>query len=374
MTRHFVSVDVGGTKILAAIVSESGKIVVRQKEKTDRSTKKRLVEQVQETIGGVIKTAGLESNQISGIVLGVPGVVDSQRGHVVTTPNIPLSDTPFATILKNHFDLPVVIGNDVNLGVLGEQWRGAARRSDSAFGIFVGTGIGGGLILDGKLVEGFRGLAGEIGHLMIPLGADEIAGMLTRKHLFLEDLCSRTAIENQLRHAILREGKKSALTQIVGDKKLTRIRSGALREALKRKDPLVADVMRRSSYLLGLATASVLHVVDPEVIIFGGGVIEACGDFMLPLIEKTALKVAMPGTGKPLQIVRSELGDDAIIFGGVALARERVLGMPSANIVSLPQTRPQRNATVQVDKPVAPARLTAKKPASKSTKNSARKK
>lgn len=320
MAKHFVTVDVGGTKILGAVVTDGGRIVVRHKEKTDRRSKKRLVEQTGEVIESVMRSAGLDRDSIGGIALGVPGVVESRTGHVILTPNAPLTDTPLGAQMRTQFSVPVAVGNDVNLGVLGEQWRGAARRANSAFGIFVGTGIGGGLIMDGKLIEGFRGLTGEIGHLMIPLGADEIAGMLTRKHLFLEDLCSRTAIENQLRHAI-REGKKSVLPEIVGDKKLERIRSGALREALRRKDALVTDVLRRSSYLLGLATASVLHVVDPEVIIFGGGVIEACGDFMLPLIEKTAHKVAMPGTGRPLQIVRSELGDDAILYGGVALLK-----------------------------------------------------
>lgn len=360
MSRHFVSVDVGGTKILACVVTESGKIVVRQKEKTDRRSKKRLIEQTQEVIGSVIRTANLNRSDISGLALGVPGVVDSARGHVVIAPNAPLSDTPLGPLMHDCFNVPVVIGNDVNFGVLGEQWRGAARRAESAFGIFVGTGIGGGLIIDGKLIEGFRGLSGEIGHLMVPLGADEIAGMLTRKHLFLEDLCSRTAIENQLRHAIQKEGQKSLLTEIVGDKKLERIRSGALRDALRRKDPLVTDVMRRASYLLGLATASVLHVVDPEVIIFGGGVIEACGDFMLPLIEKTAHKVAMPGTGQPLQIVRSELGDNAIVLGGVALLRNRVLdgANPAPNLVSMPKTKPLSRPRVQVDKPL---KTTAKK-------------
>ncbi|HEX8834270.1 MAG TPA: ROK family protein, partial [Abditibacteriaceae bacterium] len=122
----------------------------------------------------------------------------------------------------------------------------------------------------------------------------------------------------------------------------------------RRKDPLVTDVMRRSSYLLGLATASVLHVVDPEVIIFGGGVIEACGDFMLPLIEKTAHKVAMPGTGKQLQIVRSELGDDAILYGAVALLRARnpkaltAKVQPKKTVTAKRQTRPK----AQMDKPL----------------------
>jgi glucokinase len=354
MANHFVTVDVGGTKILGSVVSETGRIVVRHKEKTDRKSKKRLVEQTGEVIESVLHAASLDKNAIGGIALGVPGVVESRTGHVILTPNAPLSDTPLGALMRAQFGVPVAVGNDVNLGVLGEQWRGAARRANSAFGIFVGTGIGGGLILDGKLIEGFRGLTGEIGHLMIPLGADEIAGMLTRKHLFLEDLCSRTAIENQLRHAI-KEGQKSVLPSIVGDKKLERIRSGALKEALRRKDPLVTDVMRRASYLLGLATASVLHVVDPEVIIFGGGVIEACGDFMLPLIEKTAHKVAMPGTGKPLQIVRSELGDDAILYGGVALLRlqEAKLFAPVAVGKPVKISRAGRpTVKAQMDKPL----------------------
>ena len=347
MANHYIAVDVGGTKVLAAVVSESGKILVRQKEKTDRRSKKRLVEQIQGTISGVLKTSKLKKTDIAGLVLGVPGIVESQSGHVVLTPNAPLTNTPLAQIMVDCFGIPTRVGNDANLGILGEQWRGVARNVPSVFGIFVGTGIGGGLIIEGKLIEGFRGLGGEIGHLMIPLGADEIAGMLTRKHLFLEDLCSRTAIENQLRHAITKEGKTSVLTEIVADPNLERIRSGALRDALRRKDPLVTDVMRRSSYLLGLATASVLHVVDPEMIVFGGGVIEACGDFMLPLIEKTAHKVAMPGTGKQLQIVRSALGDDAILLGGVALLKQA--GAASTTVktrVSNPSF-----AKAQIDKP-----------------------
>lgn len=286
MANHSLVVDVGGTKILAAAMTNDGRIVARHKLKTDRQTRDGLIGQLDIALDAVLVAAKLSKNEISGLALGVPGVVDSKRGHVVLTPNAPLSDTPLAAIMAQKWSCPIVVGNDVNVGMAGEVWRGAARGASSAFGIFVGTGIGGGLFIDGKLIEGFRGLGGEIGHLMVPLGADEIAGMLTKKHTFLEELCSRTAIENQLRHAITKEGKKSVLTEIVGDKKLERIRSGALKEALKRGDPLVTDVMRRASYLLGLAAASVLHVVDPQVIVFGGGVVEACGKWMMPLIEK----------------------------------------------------------------------------------------
>ncbi|HEX8464128.1 MAG TPA: ROK family protein [Abditibacterium sp.] len=318
---NFLVVDVGGTKILAAAIADDGQILARHKLKTPRDSREGLLEQLDIALDAALGAANLSKNDISGLALGVPGVVDAARGHVVLTPNAPLSDTPLRELLAQKWSCPIVVGNDVNIGMAGEVSAGAARGASSAFGIFVGTGIGGGLFIDGKLIEGFRGLGGEIGHLMVPLGADEIAGMLTKKHTFLEDLCSRTAIENQLRHAIVKEGKKSALTEIVGDKKLERIRSGALKEALKRGDPLVTDVMRRASYLIGLATASVLHIVDPEVIVLGGGVIEACGKWMVPWVEKTVQKVAMPGTGRPVQIVQSSLGDDAILLGGLALLK-----------------------------------------------------
>ncbi|MBV9867140.1 MAG: ROK family protein [Abitibacteriaceae bacterium] len=319
MTNNLVAVDVGGTKILAAVLTDDGQIIARQKQKTERHSRKRLIVQIGDAVADIIKAASLKRNEIGGVALGVPGVVDEAAGYVVYTPNAPLSKTPLAALLTERFGLPVMIGNDVNLGVLGEHWRGATRGAQSAFGIFVGTGIGGGLVLDGKLMVGHRGLAGEIGHLLVPLIADPTANPTTNKHLYLEDFCSRTAIENQLRYAIQTEGRTSLLTDIIGDKKLERIRSGALKEALRRDDPLVTEVIHHAAYLLGLATVSVLHIVDPEVIIFGGGVIEACGKWMLPVIEKTARKVALPGTGKKLEIVRSALGDDAILIGGAAL-------------------------------------------------------
>ena len=344
--KYYVSVDVGGTKVLAGAATEDGEVLARSKEKSERTSKKKLLEQIERVIGDAIEGAKLSPSQIFGIALGVPGVVDSQTGYVVSTPNVPLTDTNLSERLAQTFGAPVIVGNDANVGTVGEFWHGAAKDAGSAYGIFVGTGIGGALIFDGKLIEGYRGLCGEIGNLMIPLDADEISGMLTKKHTRLEELCSRTAIENQLRHAILNEGRKSDLIEITGDKKLERIRSKSLKEALRRKDEVVMDVMRRASLLLGLTTASVLHIVDPEVIVFGGGVIEACGDFMLPLIEKTAQKVAMAGNGKPLKIVRSSLGDDALILGGVAQLRER--NFPERTATNGTANR----ARAQVDKPL----------------------
>ncbi|BCM91255.1 glucokinase [Abditibacteriota bacterium] len=338
----FLVVDVGGTKILAAALDREGRILARLKLKTDRSSKESLLTQLEGALDTVLGEAKLLKSEIGGIALGVPGVVDSARGHVVLTPNAPLSDTPLREILSRKWSCPIVVGNDVNVGMAGEVWRGAAQGASSAFGIFVGTGIGGGLVLNGQVVEGFRGLCGEIGHLLVPLGVELETGATAKKQLYLEEVCSRTAIENQIRFA-LSKGQKSMLTEVVGDKKLERIRSGALKEALKKNDPLVTEVVRRASYLLGLATASVIHIVDPEVVVFGGGVIEACGKWMMPQIEKAVQKVAMQGTGIPPKIVQSTLGDDAILFGGLSLL-----------LTSPPAPAPLEQLTIfaAVDKPV----------------------
>ena len=327
MSEYFVTVDMGGTKILAAVADAEGNIIARCKEKTERRDKDKLIAQLGNCIENALKSAeqdkAVQRADIAGIAMGVPGIVETSTGFVVETPNVPLNKTPLGELMSARFGVPSIVGNDANLGIVGETWRGAARGAESSFGIFVGTGIGGGLVLNGQLIEGYRGLGGEIGHFMLPQDADVESGITGKKYLILEELCSRTSIENQLRAAI-KGGQKSVLTDIVGDKKLARIRSGALKEALKQEDALVTDVIKRASYALGLATASVLHTVDPETVVFGGGVVEACGKWMLPMIEKTALRVVMAGTGKPVKIVQSELGDDAILQGGIALLREHI--------------------------------------------------
>jgi glucokinase len=323
MAKNYLVVDVGGTKILGAVLNENGDILSRHKLKTNRGDRAALLSQLDEAFTTVLNGAGLTEKEVAGMALGVPGVVDSTTGHVVSTPNAPLSDTPLVTLLSKKWDCPVIVGNDVNIGMAGEVWLGGAKNAESAFGIFVGTGVGGALFMNGHLVEGYRGLGGEIGHVLFPVGIDKKTGAKGREFLHLEELCSRTAIENQLRHAITVENRKSILSEIVGDKKLERIRSGALKDALKKGDPLTVEVIKNASYFLGLCAASVIHLVDPKTIVFGGGVIEACGKWMIPEIQRAVDKVIMKGNGMPVEIAKSKLGDDAILIGGLSLLLQK---------------------------------------------------
>ena len=310
-------VDVGGTKILAAVLDSEGAILVRHKAPTQTGSPSDLLAQIEGAIERALKLSGAKRSSLSGIALGVPGVV--RGGVVVLAPNVPLGGLDLSRVIGKKFGVPVVVANDGSLGTLGEAALGAARGADSCYGFFVGTGIGGGLVLGQRVVEGARGLGGEVGHLLAPMWSGphpKDIGALEPGHLGLSALCSREAMEKYLRRAILEEGRASVLSRIVEDPKLARIRAGALRKAMRQGDDLVEDVLRRCSRLLGMAAASVSNVVDPSVIVFGGGVIEACGEWMLPEIRRMAQGAALQGDWPDVEIVQSTLGDDAILIGG----------------------------------------------------------
>ncbi len=232
---------------------------------------------------------------------------------------MPLSGLALGSHLEEKFNVPITLGNDANLGALGETWLGAARKSKSVLYICVGTGIGGGLVLRGKLWRGQRESAGEIGHMIMQIGGPKCG---CGNCGCLEALASRTAIERDLREAIA-AGRKSVISELAnGD--LSVIRSGTIRKALDAKDDLTREVLRRAAEVLGYACLNVRHLIDPETIVLGGGVIEACGDYILPIIEHVIAQDPLVGARSNGKILISALGDDAIVLGAVAAARRLV--------------------------------------------------
>ena len=322
--KLYLGVDVGGTKILAALADPQGGIVARERCATPRDAS------AEDTLAAIIDAmaraldagqAGLDD--LAGIGLAIPGVVDPDKGFVVVTPNMNLTGLEVEGPVEERFGVPVALGNDVNLGTLGEKWLGAARYATSAVGIFVGTGIGGGVIVDGKIVRGCREGAGEIGHLVMQLGGP-LCGCGNRG--CLEALASRTAIERDIRAAIA-EGRASAIEEELGDPAAP-IKSKALRRALKAEDPVVTEVLRHAAEILGYACLSVRHLLDPDVIVLGGGVIEACGSFVTPIVREIVAADALAGARAGGAIVESELADDAVVLGAVALAQQVSGGRP----------------------------------------------
>jgi glucokinase len=319
--------DLGGTKILAVVVNVEGQIVAQAKLKTKADQGPQgVIERMAETARQAVRKAGLGWEEVLGVGIGAPGPVDPEAGTVYRPPNLPgWDEVAVGPRLSETLGVPVCLENDVNLGTLGEHALGAGRGTRDMVGIFVGTGVGGGLILDGKLHSGFRHAAAEVGH-MIVLADGPVCGC--GKRGCLEAVASRTAIERDIRIG-LAVGRESLIPKLTakGGKRLT---SGVLAKALRRGDPLVAEVMGRVQWYLGLLSASIVNFVDPEMIVFGGGVIEALeDDFLVPIRVTARQHFIQQEDADKVQIVTATLGDYAGVLGAAVLARQRSCDMVS---------------------------------------------
>ena len=173
--RLYLGVDVGGTKVQASLVRESGEIIGRERRPTPRKGgPERVVAALEKAMDDIVQKGGISPDDLTAIGIAVPGVVDPDRGLVVVTPNMPLTGVALGSLLEARFKAPIVIGNDGNFGALGESWLGSARNARSAMYICVGTGIGSGLVQRGKLWRGDRESAGEIGHMIMQIGRPQV--------------------------------------------------------------------------------------------------------------------------------------------------------------------------------------------------------
>lgn len=343
-TRWYLGIDIGGTKILAALVDETGSVAARLRTATPRN---RPPDEVLAAVGKLIDRLLVQRRsrpqKLTAVGIAVPGVVDPKQGRVVITPNMNLSGVEIVSWLSGRYHVPVALGNDCNLGTLGEAWLGAARRASSAFGLFVGTGIGGGFVRKGKLWRGAREAASEIGHIVIQLEGGLRCGCGNVG--CLETLASRLAIENQIRAAVA-AGRSTLLSELLqGD--LHIIRSRAIRQALDAHDPLACEVVRRAAEILGRACLTIRHLLDPERIILGGGLVEACSEFIMPVVEEIVSGDQLPGARPGGELLLSALGDDAVVLGAVALARMAAGRSPFRKKYDL--TPPYPKLTLQED-------------------------
>jgi glucokinase len=316
--EYFVGVDLGGTKILAGVFN--GKLEL--KGTTKLSTKAdRGVDEVIERIARCVKEAvdecDLNLAQVRGIGIGAPGAVDTEAGRVIFAPNLPgWKDVPLKKNLEKLLDVPVFLGNDCNvctLGVFDQEYKAKPR---DLIGIFIGTGIGGGLILNGDLYHGHNLTAGEIGHMVIEVNGPK-CGCGNRG--CFEALASRTAIFREIQAAV-KDGQETLLTEMLG-KDLSDMRSGDLRKAIRRGDKLATKVVESAAEFAGIGVANLINLLNPEIVVIGGGVIEALADEMMPTLIKAAKEHVMPGTMSGIEIKASKLGDNAGITGAAVLAR-----------------------------------------------------
>lgn len=319
---YVIGMDLGGTKILAAMVDEEGQIVAEVKLRTKAEKgPDAVIARMADAARQAARQAGIEWAAVKAVGIGAPGPMNPVTGIVYNPPNLPgWDEIALGPQLSEALAIPVCVENDVNLGTLGEHALGAGRGTTDMVGIFVGTGIGGGLILGGKLRSGFRHAAAEVGHMIVAADGP-VCGC--GKRGCLESVASRTAIERDI-HLGLAAGRESLIPKLLGDR--GRLTSGVLAKALRKGDPLVTEVMARVQWYLGLHTASIVNLIDPEMIVFGGGVIEAVDEAFLEPIRVTARQYYIQqADADKVRIVAAQLGDYAGVLGAAVLARQCAL-------------------------------------------------
>jgi glucokinase len=324
MDNHILGIDLGGTKIETAVFDEGGSIIGRSRGKTEAHLgSEAVLERIVRIGAEAIQNAGIDSGSLLAIGVGSPGPLDPDTGYIVETANLDFRNFPLGPRLSETFGRPAFVENDVNAGTYGEFKAGAARGASSVLGVFVGTGIGGGLIIDGELYQGFCKNAAEVGHIIVKAGGPRCG---CGRRGCLEALASRTAMTRRIRKQV-KLGEKTLITKLVG-KRFTEVPSKALKQAYEAGDDLVVEVVRDAAWYAGLGIGSLVNVLNPEVIVLGGGVIEALGDEIIGGIESSIRATAFEYSMRGVRVVRASLGDDAGITGAAILARERVSSRP----------------------------------------------
>ena len=315
---HVAAIDLGGTKILAAIFTPDGSVISRAKQMThaERGSAE-VVDRMAEAVREAAADAGIDPSALDGVGVGAPGPIGADGGIVQVAPNLGWLEFPLRDELARRLNRPVFLGNDVSVAVLAEHQVGAGRGTRHMIGIWPGTGVGGGIVADGKLYGGAGQMAGEIGHITVKAGGPK-CGCGGRGHL--EALCSRTAIVKEIAKHVKR-GAKTELSKIAG-KDLTQATSGDLRKAVQRGDKLVIKVLDRTAKYLALGIASAANLLNPELVVLGGGVIEALGEPFVVRIRELTREQPLEAVTRDLRIEPSLLGDDAGITGAALLVRQ----------------------------------------------------
>ncbi|MGH7656166.1 MAG: ROK family protein [Gemmatimonadaceae bacterium] len=322
-TRYVLGVDLGGTKISVGAMTADGKRQLGQRTEATLAAEGadavvgRIASLIEATIAAVTKETGATRDDILGVGIGSPGPLDRERGIVITTPNLGWHNFPLRDRVADATALRATLDNDANCATLGEWWIGAARGGRNVVGMTIGTGIGGGLILDGKLYHGSSDVAGEIGHTSI-----EFNGRRCKcgNEGCLEAYASGPATAERAREA-LAGGESSALIAMAGGD-LSTLTAHHVYDAALKGDRVAREIVRETARFIGAGIANLLNIFNPDVVVLAGGVAEAGEELFAPVrmeVRRRAFKAAV----EACRIVPGALHGAAGVVGAVATFLER---------------------------------------------------
>jgi glucokinase len=324
--RYIIGVDLGGTNIVAGAMPVDGS---RDHAIQTQPTRPELgadgvVDRIAQMVDAVMTATCAETDAVRadfvGVGIGSPGPLDRERGIVIFTPNLGWRDYPLRDAVSDRVGLPATLDNDANCATVGEWWCGAAKGGRHVIGVTIGTGIGGGLILNGQLYHGASDVAGEIGHTTI-----DSTGRRCKcgNYGCLEAYASGPAIAERAREA-LNDSEASLLRDLVGGD-LTRVTARVVYEASTRGDPVAREVVRDTARFLGAGIANLLNIFNPDVVVLAGGVTDAGDALFEPLRGEVRRRAFRPAVDA-CRIVPGALAGSAGVVGAVATFKLQMMG------------------------------------------------
>lgn len=329
-SQFIIGVDLGGTNIVVSAMSRDGsRLFGSQSEPTlaaegADAVINRMARMVNTTVGITMKEAGVPKTSFLGVGVGAPGTVDRERGLVLAAPNLKWYDFPLVERMTELTGLPVKLDNDANCATYGEWWLGAARGGTNVIGVTIGTGVGGGIIIDRHVYHGSSDAAGEIGHITIELNGRRCG---CGNYGCLEAYASGNAIAERAREA-LQNDESSILPSLV-DGDLTRITAAVVFKAAGDGDPVALEIVRDTARFLGAGLANLLNVFNPDVVVIAGGVTQA-GEALFAPLRTEVRRRAFKTVSEACRIVPGTLPGTAGVVGAVASFIAQTTGQPPA--------------------------------------------
>lgn len=315
----FVGLDVGGTSMKAGVVSDLGQPLSAVSLPTEAYKGQTFgLERMCETIRLAIAGAKLRADQIAAIGVATPGTMDIPAGLILDPPNLhPWRNVPVRQHIHDTFQVPTAFQNDANAAAFGEYWVGAGKEAHSMVLFTLGTGVGGGIIIGDLVVEGEHSHGGELGHMKIEMTNPRQCGC--GRWGCLEAYASATAVVKRARAALAGDDGQSALHDLLqGEAELT---AKAIFEAAADGDPLAKKIVDETAFYLAVGATNLMHTIDPDMVVFAGGMI-AAGEAFLEQIREHVRKLAFPVPAAKTQIRYAQLGSDAGFIGAAACARQ----------------------------------------------------
>ncbi len=321
--KYYGGIDVGGTKIYSIVIDQEGNILSRQKVKTEADDKfENVLNRIIYCYEAAVKKSGVDNKNIEAIGMAVPSAVNIDKGILIYAPNLNLKNIKLTEIIYDRLKKPFFLDNDANMGIFGEYCRGAGKNFHHVFGMFIGTGIGGGYIKNKEIIRGTNYTAGELGHMVVKIGGQRCG---CGQKGCLESIAGKVGMINYMKKLVDKKGNKTLLDKISPDWRKG-VGASALKKCFDKKDYVVTKTLKRAAKALGIAAANLINVVGIEAIIVGGGLYNELGNELMPIIRKYMEKHSIANGAKGVKLLRSKLGDDAIAFG-------------AARFVSLPEKK-----------------------------------